>query len=680
MFVLSLYVLHVFAQKKGINDFDAGIYVEYAGERHDVDLNAFLEKIEFYYSSPLNINKCTAEELEDFEFLSQQQIFSIIQYRKEYGAFISKYELQAVPLLDLNTLRLLLPLITIGGIEGDYHVPLSRMFLDSKKNLYLKTKFTAEKKKGYIKKDGFAPAYAGNRFSYFTKLDIHYENRFRAGYRGESDAGENFFKVNNKYGFDFNSFYIFLYKYKHWLKEFNFGDYTVSFGQGLIIHNDFVRGKNALVTNIKKNTSKTVKPYSSLDENRFFRGIAATLALNSKFELTLFGSFHKIDGTLSYPVQEPLGIFTSSILTSGMHRTSKEIAGKNSIKQAAAGSKINYKLKNGHIAVNSLFIHLDKPLKAKQNLYNQFKFHGKELLNASIDYSYLYKNILFFGEFAGSKNNAYAMLQGLQFVPSSKLDIAFLYRDYSKSYQSLYSNSFGESGGTSNERGLYLGINVNPGRHWHLAFYHDIWRFPWMRYNIASPSDGSEFFAIARYSKRHRYEFYIQFKQENKDKNFGKEELNTYKTAKYVKRRLRLHLEYKVNSNTTFRNRIEFSNFTFNNNTERGILIYQDILYKPMVFPVSIIFRYALFQTGSFDTAIYAYENDILGENYIPAYHGKGYRTYLMLRYRMTKKLMVEGRLSRWFLPDETSIGSGYEQININHKTDIKLQVKYAIK
>ena len=678
LFLLSFKVWLARAQSDKSFDFDASKYVEYAGERYDMDLNAFLEKIRFYFSSPLNINKCDADELLDLEILSEPQVASILQYRQNHGPFISEYELQAVPLLDLNTVRLLFPLVTTGGNKGNYHVALDKMLVDSKKDIYLKSKFTLEEKNGYLASDNQEPRYAGNKYSYYTKIKLHYENRFRASFTGETDAGENFFAGNNHYGFDFNSFHIFLYKYKHWLKEFNIGDYTVSFGQGLITHNDFVRGKSALVTNIKKNTSKTIKPYNSIDENNFFRGTGATLVLSDNIELTLFGSYHKIDGTLSHPVEEPLGIFTSSISSAGLHRTDKEIASKHSVKQAAAGGKINYKVKNGHIAFNSLYIHLDKPLKTRQYLYNKFKFQGKELLNASIDYSYLYKNILFSGEFAGSKNNAYALLQALQFIPSPKTGIALLYRRYSKSYQSLYSNSFGESQGTNNEEGLYLGLTLNPGGHWHLSFYHDVWRFPWMKYNITAPSDGSEFFALAKYTRRHRYEFYIQYKQENKGKDIraGRRSINA--THKYLKRRLRFHLEYKVNSDVILRNRIEFSYFNFTGSGERGILIYQDILYKPLRFPLSVVLRYAIFQTGSFASAIYAYENDILGENYIPAYYGKGYRTYLTLRYRPRRNLVLEGRWSRWFLPDATSIGSGYEQINANHKTDIKLQVKYS--
>ena len=45
---------------------------------------------------------------------------------------------------------------------------------------------------------------------------------------------------------------------------------------------------------------------------------------------------------------------------------------------------------------------------------------------------------------------------------------------------------------------------------------------------------------------------------------------------------------------------------------ETGYLIYQDVVYKPKSSPFSFSFRYGLFDTDSYNSRIYAYENDIL--------------------------------------------------------------------
>lgn len=652
-------------------------YMESVEETNDVDLSQIKEKFEFRLNNPINLNKCDKEELEELEILSEQQINAFLDYRANLGNLYSIYELQAIPLFDISVLNTLLPLSTIGGYENDYHNSLFKMINESKRNLFLKTKTVIEEKSGYIS-DGEKPAnYSGDKYNYYTKFKLKYENRLDIGLIAEKDPGESFFKGYNKQGFDYYSGHIFLYKYKNWLKELNIGDYTVSLGQGLILHNDFSRGKSSLVTKLKKNISRVIRPYSSVNEVLYFRGLSGTLVILKKFELSIFGSFKKIDASLNqYDLEyEDQSIFASTLQVSGFHRLESEIEGKHSIKETTCGGRINYKLKHGYIGFNILNLNYDKPLIRQDKLYNRYKFSGKHLFNISVDYSYLFNRILLFGEVARSKNNSYAILQGIQYIPSSHLDIALSYRNYSRSYESINSNSFAESVGTNNESGLYLGINIHLNSQWTLSAYHDIWIYPWLRYNISAPSNGNEFFFLLKYKKRRIYNFYVQFKHESKYKDVN--ELYGIKGIyNGIKTRLRFHQDYRLNKKWSLRNRLEFSDYKLNESHSKGILIYQDIIFKPIKFPLSFTFRYAMFDTDDYYSAIYAYENDILGESLIPAYFNKGFRTYVNLRYKPNLNITIELRLSKWYFPYETGIGSGSEYIDSNHKTDMKFQIQ----
>ncbi|HEB62817.1 MAG TPA: hypothetical protein ENI82_06665, partial [Bacteroidetes bacterium] len=222
-------------------------YMESVEENDDVDLNLVREKFEFRLENPLNLNICDKDELSDLEILSEQQLKSFFDYRNELGKLISIYELQAIPYFDLNTIYLLSPLVKIGNYEQDYHVSLGKMLNNSKKSVFLKSKTTLEDKAGYISSEDHPAKYAGNKLNVYSRLKIRYENRMDIGVIAEKDPGELFFEGYNKQGFDYYSGHIFLYKYKNWLKELNIGDYTISLGQGLILHNDFGRGKSALV-------------------------------------------------------------------------------------------------------------------------------------------------------------------------------------------------------------------------------------------------------------------------------------------------------------------------------------------------------------------------------------------------------------------------------------------------
>ncbi len=652
-------------------------YTESLEENDDIDFNIIREKFEFLIQNPINLNKCDEDDLRYLDILSEQQINSLLNYRKNLGKLYSLYELQAIPLFDLNTISLMLPLVTVGNYSEDYHVSISKMLSSSKKALYLKSKSTIETKAGYVSTKEKPAKYAGNKYNLYTKLKMNYSNHMDIALIAEKDPGESFFKDYNKNGFDYYSGHFFLYKYKSWLKELDIGDYTISLGQGLILHNDFSRGKSSLVTNLKKNATKVVRPYSSVNENMYFRGIAATLNVFKNIEFSVFGSYKYIDANIEEkPIDfENSKIYASSLQISGFHRLKSEIEGKHSILQKSFGSRINFKFKNSYVGLNFFNLQHNKELIRQDKLYNKFKFSGKHLMNLSMDYSILVNRILFFGEMARSKNNAFALLQGIQYVPSSHLDIALLYRNYSARYESINSNSFGETVGTNNESGFYLGFNWHINNKWTLSMYQDIWQFPWLRYNISSPSFGNEYFAILKYKKRHKYSFYIQYKFENKARDVSSE-FYTKNTVYGNKTRLRFHINYKLNKSWELRNRLELSQFTIHKDKTQGIMIYQDIIFKPIQFPFAFTFRYAVFDTDSYSTAIYVYENDILGEALIPAYFNKGFRSYINMRYRPNTNITTELRLSRWYYPKEKTLGSGTELINTNHKTDIKIQLK----
>jgi len=646
-------------------------------ENTDNDFNILKEKYEILLKHPLNLNNCTEDELRDLSLLSEQQIFSFLDYRNNLGKLYSVYELQSIPLFDIRTVKLMSNFVTVGDFEYSFHTSLLKMLVESKKTIYLKTKWVAEEKTGYILDDSLKSNYVGNKYNYYSRFRLKYSNRLDIGVIAEKDPGEAFFSNKNK-GFDFYTAHIFLYKYKSWLKELNIGDYSVSLGQGLILHNDFARGKSSIVTMVKKNATKVIRPFSSVNENMAFRGIGTTFNISKRIELSVFGSYKNVDATIREKAEfENTEIYASSLQISGFHRTESEISSKNSVKEFSIGSRLNYKLNNGYIGVNYFYLERDKELIRQDKLYNRYIFSGKELSNFSADYSYLFKRILFYGEIARSKNNAYAMIHGLQYVPSGKLDIALLYRKYSKGYESVNSNSFGEKVGTNNEEGIYLGLNWHIYKSWVLSVYQDIWKFDWLRYKISKPSFGNEYFVLLKYNRRHKFGFYTQFKYEAKAKDIATEDF-VKKTLQGEKIRLRFHLSYKINKSWELRNRVELSNFSIGEERSQGVMIYQDIIFKPIQFPISFTYRYAIFDTDDYNSGIYAYENDILGEVLIPAYSGKGFRTYLNIRYKPKSNLTIEFRLARWYFPEKSSVGTGNEEIYTNHKTDIKIQLRYG--
>ncbi len=78
---------------------------------------AFYEDLSDLESHPLNINDVSLADLERLPFLSGEQQHSILQFLEKNRPVYSVYELRNVPLLDVQTVQLLLPFFVVGEYQ-----------------------------------------------------------------------------------------------------------------------------------------------------------------------------------------------------------------------------------------------------------------------------------------------------------------------------------------------------------------------------------------------------------------------------------------------------------------------------------------------------------------------------------------------------------------------------------
>src|SRR6478752_920360 len=84
----------------------------------NVTYEEFYENISSYVNDPLDINNASYENLAQLMILTPMQINHLLNYRSKAGKMISLYELQVIEGFDMNTIQLLLPLITIKNNES----------------------------------------------------------------------------------------------------------------------------------------------------------------------------------------------------------------------------------------------------------------------------------------------------------------------------------------------------------------------------------------------------------------------------------------------------------------------------------------------------------------------------------------------------------------------------------
>lgn len=652
--------------------------VEFYIESNDLtefDNNTAFEQLYDLAQNKININTADANKLDELFFLNPLARQEIIRHRNEFGDFVMLEELQIVPSLTLEDIRSMSPFISIGNVNT-YN---TRDVLEAGKNqMFIKTRRTLQDKAGYLPNRDSVIRYAGDPNYAYIRYRFDSGRKMKLGFTAEKDAGETFFRGNNKNGFDFYSAYAYFENIHPKIKQLALGDYTVNFGQGLIINNGFGYGKSAFVTGIKRG-GNPIRQYSSVNEFMYFRGAAATIAASKNLNLTLVFSRKRIDGLTAVDTIEEDEVRTfTSLISTGLHRTESEIAKENSIVQTNIATKLSYTLPMGTINLNGIQYRFDKLLEIDDAPYRKYRFNGNQLQNASLDFDFYHRNFNIFGESAISDNGGRATLVSMLVSLDRRLDLAISYRDYGKTYQAIEPNAFGETSQINDEQGIYFGLEARLTDRLKFVAYADMWKHEWYKFRINGPSNGFDFFSRVEYNIKRKFNTYVQYRTETKQRNITFPNEKSPSLSNITLHRLRWNISHKADKSLEVRGRLEYSFFNQINNDQSGILAFTDVIYKPIAKPYSFSVRYALFDVSGFDARIYTFENDLQYEFSIPFFQNRGNRFYAMSKWRLRRGLAFEVRYSTTKYLDVNEIGSGTEAISGNRRSDIKAQLRIS--
>lgn len=676
IFILFFLANHLLAQVPELPE-NTKQELESATEKNaDVETedDSYLQQLQQFIKNPVNLNTANEDELKQLQILSPLQIQNIIAYRKLLGSFIDIYELQAVPTLDIYTIQKMRLFVTVSLSVNAVH-SIGERFRDGSNSVLVRVKQTLEKSKGYLLNPATTTNfYPGSPQNIFIRYKYNYKNLLQCGVLGEKDAGEQFFKDTQQQGFDFYSAHFFARSIGI-IKALALGDFTVNLGQGLIQWQNLAFKKGADVINIERQ-SPVLVPYNSSGEVYFHRGVGITIEKNS-LQATVFASYRKLDANFNNDTVSNED-FISSLETSGYHRTKNETDDKGVLHQTTFGGNFSFNKNYFHIGFNDIQYQFNLPLIKRNDLYNLFALSGKNFGNNSIDYSYTFKNFHVFGEAATTNNFDKAFINGLLISMDANVDMSFLYRNISRSYQSLYTNAFTENASPNNEKGFYSGISIHPNNAWHIDAYSDFYSFPWLKYRVDAPSTGTDYFIQFTYNPNKLLSIYSSYHNETKAINYNTGNLALSPVALKPLQNWKIEINYKIDPLITFRNRIEMVWFDKGQTDEAdGFLSFVDLLYKPIRKKYSGNMRLQYFETDNYNSRVYAYEDDVLYSYSIPVFYGKGFRYYFNFKYDVSKKMSLWFRWAQTIYKDQTTIGTGLDEISGNKKTEVSLQGIY---
>lgn len=644
----------------------------------EMDYTMLVDQLTMYLQKPLNLNAATREDIDELHLLNDIQINNLFSHIARNGKLMSVYELQSIDGFDLTTIRLILPYVTVSGDIDNAKFSIRDMFKYGKNDVFLRYQQVIEEQQGYAESDSTTSPnsrFAGSPMRLYMRYRFTYSNHVSWGFTAEKDQGEEFFKGSQKRGFDFYSGHFFLRNIGH-MKALAIGDFQAQFGQGLTFWSGLAFGKTADGTSIKRNAIG-LKPYTAVDENLFLRGIGTTWQVG-KFHVTGFFSHKKIDGSVATDSTRDEVTTITSFLTSGLHRTPSELEKRKTLSETIMGANVSYIQRRLRIGVTAVHYIFGSNYQRTDDLYNLYEFSGKQNTNVGVDYNYIFRNFNFFGETSISANGSIATTNGLLLSVDPRLTFVAMYRNFPKDYQAVYANAISENTRILNEKATYFGFHAQILKSWNLRGYVDIFKFPWLRYQVDAPSKGFEYLAQLTFAPSKTLEAYFRIRRQLKEINTNDDELTVEYLDEYKTTNYRFNITYKISSSIQLRNRVEHITYERGNDgVEKGWLMYQDITWKGLKSPLSLSFRYALFDTDTYNARVYAYENDVLYAFSIPAYYYKGSRTYLTLRYKVARGIDVWLRYAVTFYNNRNVISSGTSEIDGSTKSELKAQIRF---
>ena len=653
-----------------------------------IDYEAVFDALTQLYANPLDLNAATRDELSATYLLTERQLTSLVQYRADFGDLLSLYELQAVPDFDGPTIRRLLPFVTVSG-----HARLFDALPTSFDNyLIVRYEHTLEEQKGFSeaiadKKGNLPTRYVGNPGQWYVRYRYSRPRAFSVGLTMEKDPGEvmGWQPGKRQYGADYVSVHAQVQNRGRW-RNMLLGDYQMQIGQGLVLSAGFVLGKSAETVQTVRRPTVGARPYTSLTEYGYLRGATATYALHPNVDVTLLASRLRRDANIAADNSTTLGavrgVVATSLQTSGLHRTPSEIDDQGSLRETNLGAHVLYHNRQQvQLGLTVLQTTFDTYFRKRDLPYNRYDFTGTQNVVVGVHGGYVWQNWSLFGEMAhssGSQTNSGGIgaVAGALGSLNKKLDMAVVLRHYDRNFHSFYANAFSEGSRNSNETGAYVGLKYTVYRAITLGGFVDVYRFPWWKYLVDAPSAGFDYLLQARYTPDRKTAFYAVYHEEHKKKNLPASVSKTRAVVGTIRRTVALNADYVPLVGLSLRSRIQWGGFAYQERSaSRGFVLVQDATLSHR--RLSLNGRVALFGTDDYDSRQYVYERDVLYAFSFPAYFNRGVRHYLLAQYSLNRHLDLWMRWARTDYTNVHTVGSGLDQINAPHKSEIKMQMRW---
>jgi hypothetical protein len=606
----------LFSQEEKQSGIITSIAEELAAEENNQQSEEnFADMLRNLVEDPVALNSADEKEISRLFFLTTFQVKILCDYVKRNGRIYSIYEIVNIPGFDEESARMLQLFITLSGGIHNYH--------DS-----AVVHHTLLTNMG-IKPSASEPAGIGSPLKVLTRYRISAGN-FSGGITIEKDQGEKLISGKPPLP-DFLSANM-SYRGDGFVKRVILGDYSARSGQGIALNSGAVCGYS-LSAPVNLSGRDEIRPYTSADENNFFRGIAMTAGTKNT-DISIFLSVNTIDATIKDTTDE--GIRISSLYRTGLHNSSLMISKKDVLKESAFGLNISHSFKNlytGIVVTGSRFsLPFSPDSIAPAGLY---AFTGRSNLLYSGYYSLLIRKFILSGEFTFGGLKRYGFVQNFAFRPADRLTINMILRSYSPGFITFHGRIPVSGSSSGNEMGITGSFAFEAARFLFINAGTDLRIYPWMRYRCSAPSSASRYELRLRYLPTEKLNFEILYSYRLSVTDKGRD-TGIALPSETAAQSVRFQTKYRASENLSLITRVDYRSLSAGDG--KGLSLLQDIAFNINKVPVSLWIRYGIFSTSSYETGIYTWENDLLYSYSVPVLYGIGRRLCFLVKWVTGRK------------------------------------------
>jgi len=578
------------------------------------NIEALLDDLSDLKKQKLYLNESSAEDLLQLPWLTPSDVRNIIFRRTDTGPITNEATLADI----------------IGDEKAEWTVP----YIYFSRELQLRRKALREQIEGSLytryftempERDGITTGkYAGENYKLYNRLQLTIPH-LKASVVQEKDVGEP--DVD-----DFTSFSLNAYDFGV-LKSAVVGNYTLNFGEGLLMGQNRYFSKGSDPAGSVRLSSRRLKPYSSSGEYGFLQGAAVTLR-PGPFEVTAFTSSNRVDAR----VDETNGLITSFDDT-GYHRTVTELERRDGVTEKVEGANLLWNFSgsgvNGRLGGSMIHYGYSEPLEALvESGIDRGEASSADLvgLEAAVSFG---RAGMFLETVFSQKPDDSSWIAGASYEPVRGVTAVVAVRQYGEHYYSPFAGAFAERGdGASNEEGYYAGIDARLSRKVRVGAYYDWFRFPLLSpSSYPYPSEGHDMRLFASWKASSSITWSLQLQHKKKEEASsaqgalgGEGAINGYAPLPSLTDRVRLDSDIKLSRVFSIRTRGEVKRVTqefFSGDVSyNGWLLYEQLNYKNG--RLSLKWRGTVFNTDDYDSQLYAYEDGLPMQFNLGTYNGRG--------------------------------------------------------